>query len=112
MTNNSRRGDMTTDLEALTRRLGMEILARVGRSGPVPFTPAWFDERLMEWTMGDEALKVQLFRFVDVLPQLRAPSAITRHLREYFAEAGDHLPLALRLALRWLPSRGLLGRML
>jgi RHH-type proline utilization regulon transcriptional repressor/proline dehydrogenase/delta 1-pyrroline-5-carboxylate dehydrogenase len=103
---------MTADVEALTRRLGREIFARVGRAGPVPFTPAWLDERLMEWSMGDEALKLQLFRFVDVLPQLRSPAAITQHLREYFAEAGDHLPAALRLALRWLPSRGLLGRLL
>ncbi len=99
-------------VEALTRRLGREIFARVGRSGPLPFSPGWLDERLMAWTMGDEAVKVQLFRFVDVLPQLQGPAAITRHLREYFAEAGDHLPGWLHLGLRWLPERGLLGRFL
>src|SRR5205823_4457327 len=102
----------TADVEALTRRLGREMFARIGRTGPVPFSPAWLDERMMAWTMGDEAVKLQLFRFVDVLPQLRGPEPITRHLREYFAEAEDHLPPGANLALRWLPSRGPLGRFL
>jgi RHH-type proline utilization regulon transcriptional repressor/proline dehydrogenase/delta 1-pyrroline-5-carboxylate dehydrogenase len=102
----------TAAVEALTLRIGREIFARVGTSGPVPFSPAWLDERLMEWTMGDEAVKLQLFRFVDVLPQLRGPASIARHLREYFAEAGPGLPGWLRLALRWLPSHGMLGRLL
>jgi RHH-type proline utilization regulon transcriptional repressor/proline dehydrogenase/delta 1-pyrroline-5-carboxylate dehydrogenase len=76
------------------------------------FTPRWWDDRLMSWGMGDEAVKVQLFRFVDVLPMLRSsPDAIVRHLREYFAEA-EGVPGWLRLALRLLPRRGLLGRLL
>ena len=48
---------------------GREIFARVDRQGPPAFTPAWVDELLMDWTMSDEPLKVQLFRFVDVLPR-------------------------------------------
>ncbi len=103
---------MASHVEVLTRRIGREIFARVGGTGPLPFSPAWLDERLMEWTMGDEAVKVQLFRFVDVLPQLREPAEIARHLREYFAEVEGQLPGPLRLALRWLPTRGLPGRLL
>ena len=76
-----------TELEALTHDYGKEIFGRLDRGGPFPFSPAWFDERLMEWSMGDPDIKVQLFRFVDALPLLRGPAAITRHLREYFAEA-------------------------
>jgi RHH-type proline utilization regulon transcriptional repressor/proline dehydrogenase/delta 1-pyrroline-5-carboxylate dehydrogenase len=56
--------------------------------------------------MGDEALKVQLFRFVDVLPLLHSPEAITRHLREYFAEAADTLPGWINALVRRLPARG------
>ena len=66
----------------------------------------------MEWSMGDEAIKVQLFRFVDVLPLLRTPAGITRHLREYFGETKSRLPGWLTLALRWLPSGGALGALL
>jgi RHH-type proline utilization regulon transcriptional repressor/proline dehydrogenase/delta 1-pyrroline-5-carboxylate dehydrogenase len=100
------------DVETLTRRYGREIFARVGSATPVPFSPAWLDDKLMGWTMGDEAVKLQLFRFVDVLPQLRSPADITRHLREYFGEAGESLPGWITTALRWLPAGGALGRLL
>jgi RHH-type proline utilization regulon transcriptional repressor/proline dehydrogenase/delta 1-pyrroline-5-carboxylate dehydrogenase len=100
------------EVERLTARYGREIFARLSRAGPVPFTPAWWDERLMEWGMGDEDVKLQLFRFVDVLPMLRSPAAVTAHLREYFGEARGRLPGWLTFALYRLPSRGLLGRLL
>ncbi|HWG46988.1 MAG TPA: proline dehydrogenase family protein [Gemmataceae bacterium] len=100
------------EVETLTHRYGREIFARLNHSGPVPFTPSWWDERLMEWSMGDEAVKLQLFRFVDVLPLLHTPPTIARHLREYFSEARACLPGWLTFALRWLPSHGVLGRLL
>lgn len=99
-------------VEDLTRRYGREIFARVGHVGPLPFSPAWFDDRLMQWSMGEEDVKVQLFRFVDVLPRLRSPADVSRHLREYFGEARGKLPGWLTLGLRWLPERGLLGKAL
>ena len=101
----------TADREDLTRRYGKEIFARLEGVGPLPFGPAWWDERLMEMSMGDEAVKLQLFRFVDVLPQLRSPADVARHLREYFAAAGERVPGWMRLGLRLLPSRGLLARL-
>src|SRR5437867_3633753 len=90
----------TVERESLTRRYGKAIFARLEGVGPLPFSPAWWDERLMDLSMGDEAVKLQLFRFVDVLPQLRASADITRHLREYFAAAGDRVPRWMRLGLR------------
>jgi RHH-type transcriptional regulator, proline utilization regulon repressor / proline dehydrogenase / delta 1-pyrroline-5-carboxylate dehydrogenase len=103
---------MPLDVEELTRRYGREVFARVGRGGPVPFSPGWWDDRLMEWSMGEEDVKVQLFRFVDVLPRLRSPGDVSRHLREYFGEARGQLPRWLSLGVRWLPERGLFGRLL
>jgi RHH-type proline utilization regulon transcriptional repressor/proline dehydrogenase/delta 1-pyrroline-5-carboxylate dehydrogenase len=100
-----------TEVEELTRSYGREIFARLDESGPVPFSPSWLDERLMEWSMGDEAVKLQLFRFVDVLPLLNSPASISRHLREYFGEAKG-LPRWMTRGLRWLPSRGVMGGLL
>ncbi|MGE3807136.1 MAG: L-glutamate gamma-semialdehyde dehydrogenase [Gemmataceae bacterium] len=99
-------------LETLTQAYGREIFARMGSARPIVFTPTWFDERLMNWTMGDEAIKVQLFRFVDVLPMLKTPNDIATHLREYFGEAAAHLPGWLHFVSQRLPSRGLAGRLL
>src|SRR5262245_42181865 len=84
------------EVETLTRRIGRDIFARVALAGPVPLGPAWWDERLMGLTMGDEQVKLHLFRFVDVLPQLDTPESIVRHLREYFAEAGERVPAWVR----------------
>src|SRR5437763_16472540 len=98
--------------EALTQRYGRDIFARLEGSRPLLFSPAWLDERLMGWSMGDEAVKVQLFRFVDVLPLLQSPAAISRHLREYFGQAGDRVPGWLRFGLHFLPAGGLFGRLL
>jgi RHH-type proline utilization regulon transcriptional repressor/proline dehydrogenase/delta 1-pyrroline-5-carboxylate dehydrogenase len=100
------------NLESRTQAYGREIFARLDRGGFLPFSAAWWDERLMALTIGDEAIKVQLFRFIDVLPQLRSPLEINRHLAEYFAEAGPHLPGWLRFLLRLMPRRGVLGRLL
>jgi RHH-type proline utilization regulon transcriptional repressor/proline dehydrogenase/delta 1-pyrroline-5-carboxylate dehydrogenase len=100
------------DVEALTQDYGREVFARLERTGPLLFSPAWLDDRLMEWTMGNEAVKVQLFRFIDALPLLHSPPQISRHLREYFAEAGPHLPGWLRFGVRRLPENGLAGRLL
>src|SRR6516165_5350157 len=94
------------DIEALTQDYGREIFARLDHNGPILFSPSWFDDRLMEWTMGNEAIKIQLFRFVDALPLLHSPPEVTRHLQEYFAEAAPQLPGWLRLGMRWLPRNG------
>jgi len=54
---------------------------------PRVWQPAWWDERAMTIFMADERLKVQAFRFMDVLPALHGPADVARHLKQYFADA-------------------------
>jgi RHH-type proline utilization regulon transcriptional repressor/proline dehydrogenase/delta 1-pyrroline-5-carboxylate dehydrogenase len=98
--------------EESVRAYGQEIFARLDRRMPVVFSPAWLDDRLMEWSMGDPAIKVQLFRFIDALPNLKSTEEISAHLRDYFNEAGEHLPGWLRRGVNLLPERGVGGRLL
>src|SRR5207237_10730223 len=91
--------------EGRVRADGREIFPRLDRRAPVVFPPAWLDDRLMEWSMGDPAIKVQLFRFIDALPNLKSPEEISAHLRDYFNEAGEHLPGWLRRGGNMLPDR-------
>ena len=79
-------------LERRTREIGRELFDRIGR-GPSPWQRAWWDDRLMDLTMGDPEVKVQLFRFIDALPALQTPESVRRHLAEYLDEAGDARPL-------------------
>ncbi|MHB9023311.1 MAG: L-glutamate gamma-semialdehyde dehydrogenase [Armatimonadota bacterium] len=51
------------------------------------------DARLMEWAMQDERFKVQLFRFVDVLPMLQSTDELLEHLQEYLGDPEMRFPL-------------------
>jgi RHH-type proline utilization regulon transcriptional repressor/proline dehydrogenase/delta 1-pyrroline-5-carboxylate dehydrogenase len=91
----------------LTRRYGREIFARLEGDHPLLFTPRWFDDRMMEWSMDDENVKIQLFRLVDALPAiLNSNPAIIRHLKEYMGLAADRLPGLMRFGLKVLPQTG------
>jgi len=96
-------------LERLTRTYGQEMFALAAQRSPFVFSPQWWDDRLMAWTMHDEVVKVQLFRFIDTLPQLQSAETIIRHLHEYFAETHEHLPGWARFGLRFLPREGWLA---
>ncbi len=103
---------MTTTLEPRIQAFGREIFARLDRGGPLLFTRNWWDDKLMGLTMGNEALKVQLFRFVDTLPYLTNPNDVGRHLREYLNEARNQLPWWVRSGIGLIPETGLASRVL
>ncbi len=86
-------------VEVLTQTIGRELLANRRESQPQIWQRRWWDDRLMAWSMQDEELKVQLFRFVDVLPMLRSADSVTGHLHEYLDKVRDQLPSAARVAL-------------
>jgi RHH-type proline utilization regulon transcriptional repressor/proline dehydrogenase/delta 1-pyrroline-5-carboxylate dehydrogenase len=103
---------MSQDVEARTREYGRELFARIDRQGPVIFTRSWLEDKLMGLGMHDPALKVQLFRFVDTLPYLKDNRDVSRHLREYLAEAKDQLPWWVRHGMKLLPRDGFLSNLL
>ena len=53
----------------------------------------------MDWSMRDDAFKVEMFRFVDVFPVLASASEVARHLQEYFCRPGQDFPKALQWGL-------------
>ena len=53
----------------------------------------------MNWSMRDEQLKVQLFRFVDVLPMLTTNDLVVQHLRQYLGQASHALPWLMKFGL-------------
>ncbi len=92
-----------TNLERRTQEIGRELFDRIGR-GPRPWQRGWWDDRVVAATLDDPLVRVQLFRFIDVLPALKNPDAIRRHLAEYLSEADDRVPAWLSLALRLAPG--------
>ncbi len=60
----------------------------------------------MNWSMSDERLKVQLFRFVDVLPMLHTNDLVAKRLGEYLAQAEGALGGTSRTGLKLLGTTG------
>ena len=76
-------------LQSEIEQRGRRIFELIDKHPESLFTKAGFYQRLMALSMRDEQLKLQLFRFVDVLPSLGNSKEIIEHLQEYFAEARD-----------------------
>ena len=91
--------DAREKIEARTRAIGRELLAQFREDRHYPWQRAWWDDRLMAWAMKDDWLKVELFRFVDVLPMLQTDEEIASHLDEYLSSVPTGLPWWLRTAL-------------
>jgi RHH-type proline utilization regulon transcriptional repressor/proline dehydrogenase/delta 1-pyrroline-5-carboxylate dehydrogenase len=85
-----------TDREAV--RIGREILEAAPPETGGIFNREWWYGQIMDWAMRDETFKVQMFRFVDVLPTLRNDREVARHVEEYFA--GLELPAVLQLGVK------------
>ncbi len=100
------------DVEAATQRIGRDLWHRLQRRQPGIFHSRWWLDHVLEWAMEDESVKVQMFRFVDVLPMLKTHDQVTRHLEEYFDEVRTHLPWAVRLGLSISQPNTLLGKAL
>src|SRR5216110_3288963 len=78
---------MTAVQNEIERR-GSRIFELVDKHPEPLFSKAGLYQRLMALSMRDEQFKVQLFRFVDVLPSLRHSREIIEHLNEYFSDDG------------------------
>jgi len=99
-------------IEARTREIGETIYAGLGRDRPWLFQRKYWDDRIMNWSMSDERLKVQLFRFVDVLPMLHTDQLVAQRLGEYLHEAGEALGRSSRTSLKIAESTGVTRWML
>ena len=82
--------------EAETRQWGQRLFDLMDRAEPRWFRRKRIYGALMDWTMRDERLKTQLFRFIDVLPSLHSPAAVSQHFQEYLGN--EHRPLFTPLA--------------
>jgi RHH-type proline utilization regulon transcriptional repressor/proline dehydrogenase/delta 1-pyrroline-5-carboxylate dehydrogenase len=75
-------------------RKGMEIFRLMEEEPPALFRRNWWVGQLLGMTMGDPQLKLNLFRFIDVLPTLTTPELLVSHVEEYFrGPEGETAPL-------------------
>ncbi|MDE0881079.1 MAG: proline dehydrogenase family protein [Myxococcota bacterium] len=74
-------------LDARILQIGAELLAAMGKN-PGGFGGSGFTANLVQSVMEDAGFKVEMFRFVDVLPVLSDADEVARHIDEYFNRPG------------------------
>ena len=87
------------DVENRTQELGELIFSQSYRFFKKPFRKGYLTDKMMEWSMEHPDFKVEMFRFVDVLPTLVNQDQIIRHLKEYFLRSETKLPFWIRSGL-------------
>ena len=83
---------MDQQIEQKIVERGQEFFNSISGEAPSIFNKGWWTGKVMDWSMKNEDFKVQLFRFVDVLPYLNTSESLLRHIREYFAPAAPKCP--------------------
>jgi RHH-type proline utilization regulon transcriptional repressor/proline dehydrogenase/delta 1-pyrroline-5-carboxylate dehydrogenase len=101
---------LARQVEAATQQVGRELWEHLGRRRPTIFERRWWLDHILQWAMEDESVKVQMFRFVDVLPMLRTHEQVTEHIQEYFEEVQAALPWAGRMVLKASQPGSLRGK--
>jgi RHH-type proline utilization regulon transcriptional repressor/proline dehydrogenase/delta 1-pyrroline-5-carboxylate dehydrogenase len=86
--------------ERQVREIGGRIFELAGGGVPSVFDSRWWSGKVMDWSMKDQAFKIEMFRFVDVFPTLRTSEEIARHMREYFCRPGQDFPAAFQWGLK------------
>ena len=105
--------NLAVDIEALTQQLGQQLLAALRRNQHTGLADALY-EQMLKLATHDDRLKIELFRFVDVLPSLQTSNMVSQHLVEYLDQPNVTLPAgmgALMALARKLPGgHGLMSR--
>ncbi|MFP4399429.1 MAG: L-glutamate gamma-semialdehyde dehydrogenase [Desulfonatronovibrio sp.] len=101
------------ELNSRIRDRGREFFESISGEAPSIFNKGWWTGKVMDWAMRNEDFKVQLFRFVDVLPYLNTSESLTRHIQEYFGGQGQDIPSVLKWGAKsagW--GKGLAGKLM
>lgn len=85
-----------SNLDARIAETSRQFLQSISGEAPSLFNKNYWTGKVMDWCMKNEHFKVQMFRFVDVLPYLNTSTSLTRHIREYFAGETEDIPSILK----------------
>ncbi|HEV8471720.1 MAG TPA: proline dehydrogenase family protein [Methylomirabilota bacterium] len=95
--------------EGRVQAIGRELFDRVAAERQAFYSADRWTAALFAWSLAHEEAKLQLFRFVDVLPALDNDRDLVRHLREYFEGRDAPYATLLRTALGVARVAGRLG---
>ena len=99
-----------------SRELNARIIARgkkffedIKGETPSVFNKGLWVGKVLDWSMKNEAFKMQMFRFVDVFPCLITGELLTCHIKEYFGGDEQEVPSVLKWGARSSDFGGAVG---
>lgn len=92
-------------LEPAIVRIGMHLSKLSAGRAPTVFEGRWWSQGVINLAMKDPVFKVQLFRFIDVLPALASDAAVVKLADEYFGAMQGNV-FGLQWGLKALASTG------
>ena len=96
-------------LEAKIHSIGAELFAATKGTHPSIFDKGYWNGKILDYCMAHEAFKIEMFRFVDVLPMIKDADSVARHVKEYFGREGLDFPAAVKTAMAGATAFGGLG---
>ncbi len=87
-------------LESEIQQIGQELWQRIRGEVPGIFNKGYWQGKILDWAMADPSFKVDLLRFVDVLPTLQTTEQISQHVAEYLLKDGRELPAIMGAAIK------------
>ncbi|MFO0754115.1 MAG: proline dehydrogenase family protein [Thermodesulfovibrionales bacterium] len=83
-------------IEEDVRNIAFALFSFLREERPSLFDRRGWKGRITRWAMRDDSFKIQLLRFIDVLPVVKDDTLLLRLFREYFDEVPDTPPLVRR----------------
>jgi len=102
---------MHTKLEARINELGNQLFTLSSKSTMSLFDKGFWSGKMMDWSMHNHDFKVQMFRFVDVLPTLTQAEQVSKHVKEYFLDEESKIPASMKAAMGVASTGGIIGKM-
>lgn len=93
-------------IESSVLRIGTHLSKLSAGRAPTVFESRWWSQGVINLAMKDPAFKVQLFRFIDVLPALASDHAVVKLAEEYFGAMHRNV-FGLQWGLKALASTGM-----
>ncbi|MBL4889280.1 MAG: proline dehydrogenase family protein, partial [Candidatus Lindowbacteria bacterium] len=92
-------------IEQRIQSFGLTLWNDIRHLSPGFFNQKHWHTQLMNWAMKDDSFKINLFRFVDVLPSLDNSKEVSDYVSEYFLSTKSELSPLLRVVLTIASSR-------
>ena len=81
-------------------KIGRELHAQTTGDVPGLFNKRYWQGQILETVMRDNSFKVDMFRFVDVLPTLQSREQVAKHIQSYLLKKDRPLPMLVGTALK------------